>query len=313
MGFAPERPDMSDELLAYAKILTKAPAAPPPDQHWNVWGGSFGGESKASGDPVIGSNSVDVHNAGVTGGADYRVSPDSTVGFAVAGSETNFSMASGLGSGRGDIFQAAAYGSTRMEQYYVSAAGVFGGYDFSTARPVNIGGVTDQLSAKFAAYGLGGRVEAGRRFPLVAGFGATPFAALQAQSLWTPSYAETSASGSGFALNYAAQTTNRLRSELGGGFDGRYFAPGGEQLTYYARAAWAYQYLRDTSTNVAFLALPAAGFSVQGAQPPANAAVLTLGSVLAFTNRVSIHSKLEGEFGSGSTTYAATGTLQYSW
>jgi outer membrane autotransporter protein len=147
----------------------------------------------------------------------------------------------------------------------------------------------------------------------MAGFGVTPFAALQAQSLWTPSYTESSASGSGFALGYAAQTTSRLRSELGGGFDGRYFAPGGEQLSYYARAAWGHQYLRDTSTNVAFLALPAAGFSVQGARPPANAAVLTLGSVLAFTNRVSIHSKLEGEFGAGSTTYAATGTLQYSW
>jgi fibronectin-binding autotransporter adhesin len=94
MGFAPERPDMSDEPLAYAKILTKAPAALPPERRWDVWGGSFGGESTASGDPVIGSNSVDVHNAGVTGGADYRVSPDSTVGFAVAGSETNFSLSS---------------------------------------------------------------------------------------------------------------------------------------------------------------------------------------------------------------------------
>jgi hypothetical protein len=36
MGFAPERPDVPDELMAYAKIITKAPAAPPPDQRWNV-------------------------------------------------------------------------------------------------------------------------------------------------------------------------------------------------------------------------------------------------------------------------------------
>jgi uncharacterized protein with beta-barrel porin domain len=73
-------------------------------------------------------------------------------------------MSSGLGGGSGDIFQAAAFGSTRIEEFYVSAAGAFGGYDFSTSRQVSIGGVNDQLSAKFAAYGLGGRLETAAAF-----------------------------------------------------------------------------------------------------------------------------------------------------
>jgi autotransporter-associated beta strand protein len=313
MGFAPERSDVPDVLLAYAKNITKAPAAALYDDRWNVWGGAFGGQSIVSGDPTAGSNGADVRNFGVSTGFDRRLSPNSVVGFAVAGSGTNFSLSNGLGSGRGDIFQAAAYGSTRIDQFYVSAAGAFSADDLSTSRPVSIGGATDQLSAKFGAYGLGARLETGRRFPVAPGFGVTPFAALQGQSMWTPSYAESSALGSAFALSYGAQTTSRLRSELGAGIDGRYFVASGQLLTFYARAAWAYEYLRSTSVNAAFLALPAAGFSVQGAQPPANAAVLTLGSVVAFTNSVSFRTKLEGEFGRGSTTYAASGTLQYTW
>ena len=192
---------------------SQGPAAALYDDRWNVWGGAFGGQSTVSGDPTAGSNGVDVRNFGVSTGFDRRLSPDSVVGFAAAGSGTNFSLSNGLGSGRGDIFQAAAYGSTRIDQFYVSAAGVFSADDLSTSRTMSIGGATDQLSAKFDAYGLGARREAGRRFPVAPGFGVTPFAALQGQSMWTPSYAESSALGSAFALTYGAQTTNRLRSE----------------------------------------------------------------------------------------------------
>ena len=310
MGFAPERPAVPDVLLAYARNITKAPPAAPYDGGWSVWGGGFGGESIASGDPVAGSNGVDVHNAGFSTGFDRRLSNDSVVGFALAGGGTNFSMQNGLGGGRGDIFQAAAYGSTRIDQFYLAAAAALGHYELSTARSVNIGSVADQLNASFGAWGLGGRLEAGRRFPVAPGFGVTPFAAVQAQSMWTPAYSETSVFGTPFGLSFTSQTTDRLRSELGGGIDGRYVSTAGRIWTYYARAAWAHEYLRDTAVNTAFLTLPVAGFSVQGAQPPADAALLTLGSVVGLSHNVALRTKVEGEFGKGSTTYAGTGVCR---
>ena len=49
---------------------------------------------------------------GFASGIDYRVTPDTVVGFALAGGGTNWGLAQGLGSGRSDAFQAGVYGTT---------------------------------------------------------------------------------------------------------------------------------------------------------------------------------------------------------
>jgi uncharacterized protein with beta-barrel porin domain len=49
--------------------------------------------------------------------------------------------------------------------------------------------------------------------------GATPYAAVQAQSFRTPSYSETDLNGGGFALAYNGRTATDTRSELGARFE----------------------------------------------------------------------------------------------
>jgi hypothetical protein len=104
MGFAPEREATlpPDAALAYAKVL-KAPAykAPPIyEPHWTAWGAGFGGYNKTNGDPVVGSNDVTARDFGYAGGADYHVTRDTLLGFALAGGGTNWGLAQGLGGGR---------------------------------------------------------------------------------------------------------------------------------------------------------------------------------------------------------------------
>ena len=58
---------------------------------------------------------------GFAAGADYRISPATLAGFALAGGGTSFSV-NGFGSGRSDLFQAGAFLRHNAGPAYVTAA-----------------------------------------------------------------------------------------------------------------------------------------------------------------------------------------------
>ena len=175
IGFAPERSAAFpvDVALAYASVL-KAPAAPAQPavaaRPWNIWASGYGGNAHISGDPLTtGSHDTSVRDYGYAAGLDYRIAPDTTVGFALGGAGTDWSLASGLGGGRSDVFQAGLYGSKRWGPAYVSGALAYSTYWMSTDRFVSVFG-TDHLTSSFTAHNFGGRIEGGYRFtnPVVA-------------------------------------------------------------------------------------------------------------------------------------------------
>src|SRR3984957_15696833 len=98
--------------------------APPPtfDARFSAWGGAYGGSGTVRGDPVVGSSPTPGGAAGFGAGLDYRASPDTTWGFALAGGGTNWSLDSALGGGRSDFFQAGLYGSQHWGNAYSSGA-----------------------------------------------------------------------------------------------------------------------------------------------------------------------------------------------
>jgi len=135
IGFAPERPAMPDDVaLAYASVL-KAPVykATPFEQRFSVWGSAYGGTNRTNGDPnVAGSHDLTARAGGFAAGLDYRVTPDSVVGFALAGGGTNWGLAQGLGNGKSDAAQAGIYGSTRWGAAYVAASLAYTSHWMST-------------------------------------------------------------------------------------------------------------------------------------------------------------------------------------
>src|SRR5204862_8132063 len=109
---------------------------------------------------VIGSHDLSANTAGFAGGLDYRLTPDSVVGLALAGGGTKWSLSQGLGGGRSDAFQAGVYGATRSGPAYLAAAFAFTNHWMSTDRLA----VNDRLTADFNAQSYGGRLEGGYRF-----------------------------------------------------------------------------------------------------------------------------------------------------
>jgi uncharacterized protein with beta-barrel porin domain len=314
-GFAPEQAASlpPDVALAYASVL-KAPAYNAPtsfDQRWRLWGSAFGGTGKANGDPVVGSNNLTAGDFGVAAGADYRVTPNTVLGFGLAGGGTNWNLAQGLGGGRSNAFQFGLYGKSTLGPAYISAALAFANHWFTTNRTA----LGDRLSATFEGQSYAARAEAGYRFawPVSqASLGITPYAALQTQLLRTPSYRESDLSGGGFGLGYNAVSATDTRSELGARFDNLQLV-GSMPLILRARLAWAHDWVSNPALQAVFQALPGSNFIVNGAALAANSAIVTTAAELRINANWSLLAKFDGEFASNSQTYAGTGALRYSW
>jgi autotransporter-associated beta strand protein len=311
LGFAPERKDLPEDIaLAYSKVL-KAPPTPTPvyEPRLTVWGAGYGGSNRTSGDlAVIGSHDLSARTAGGAAGLDYRLTPDTVVGFALAGAGTDWSLSQGLGGGKSDAFQAGLYGATKSGPAYLAAAFAFANHWMSTDRTA----VGNHLTADFNAQSYGGRLEGGYRFGMLYG-GITPYAAIQAQSFHTPGFTETDVIANGFGLAFGSRDATDTRSELGTRFDRVLAVYSNAVLALRGRVAWAHDWVSDATLLPVFQALPGASFIVNGATLPKNSALTSAGAELRVANGVTLLAKFDGEFASHSTTYAGTGTFRYRW
>jgi uncharacterized protein with beta-barrel porin domain len=308
-AFAPEpqRPPLA--ASAYA-ALDQVAGVSPVDSRRTFWGSAYGGQATAAGDAALGSNTTRTSAAGFAAGLDWRATPDTVVGFALAGAGTGWNVGSGLGSGSSDAFQAGIYGTQQFGASYLAAAASYAWYAMSTKRTVTVSGM-DTLTADFHANNIGARIEAGHRFVAPWSIAVTPYAAAQAQAFFLPAYSESASSGSGqFALGYAADTATATRAELGSWFDTR--ALFGD-VHLFARLAWAHDWNGDTRATAFFQTLPGASFVVNGAAAPKDVALVTAGAGFRLSPALSISAKFEGEFANAYSSYAGSATFRYGW
>lgn len=321
LGFAPESPLSPAAVSAYASFnkAPTAPTAPTVDPRlWGIWAAAYGVQNNTSGDALAGTHDRTARAYGFATGLDYRVTRDTVVGFALGGGGTNYGLSDGLGGGHSDLVQAALYGSTRFDAAYVSAAVAYAFHSVTTDRYLTaLSG--DHLTADFSANNIGGRIEAGYRFVLPSIFGLPrygfiPYAAAQAQAFYVPSYNEGTVFGqSVFALEYAARTTTAYRTELGAWFDWSVGFDNGTALTLLTRAAWAHNESSDPTVIAFFQSLPGSNFTVIGANPARNSALLSAAAWLRLMDGWSLGAKFDGEFADRSQTYAGMGMVRYTW
>jgi outer membrane autotransporter protein len=317
--FAPERP-LPRQPLIYKAPAYKAPVGAAPDpRRWNVWAAGYGSQNKTTGDPVlVGSHDRSERTLGLAAGIDYRITPTTVAGFALGGGGTNFGLSGGFGGGHSDMLQAAVYSVTRVDAAYLSAALAYAWHRVSTDRVLSVAG-TDDLTARFSANNVGGRIEGGYRFAVpdvffLPGSGITPYAAFQEQAFRTPSYSEIAASGSPtFALAYVAQTTTTTRTELGVWFDRMIALDNGTILTLRSREAWAHDHWSDPRVTAMFQSLPGSSFTEFGAAPARDLLLSSAGAEVRFKNGVAVAGWFDSELAKGSQTYTGTARLSYMW
>ncbi|RAI38991.1 hypothetical protein CH338_10845 [Rhodoplanes elegans] len=301
--------------LGYAKsprIMGKAPASDvvaAVPLGWSVWGSAYGGANKTAGDARVGSNDVTARTGGVMAGADYRVAPGTTLGFALGGGLTGWDAANGLGSGSGDAFQAGLYGVTRPGPWYLAGALSFTQQWAKTERTAFAG---DRLEGRFAPQTYGGRLETGWRYVTPTG-AITPYGAVQVQRYHVPEFSEADLGGGGYALAYAGRNTDAMRSELGARVEHFTLLSDQALLALHGRLAWAHDRISDPTMTAVFQALPGSSFAVAGATPASDLALLSAGAEVRLASGWALAARFDGELASQAQTYSGTGTLRYAW
>lgn len=280
----------------------------PDPRRWEFWAGGYGGNSKTDGEFSVGSHERTSTLRGFAVGADHRISPDTEIGFAVGGGNTDFDLSNWLGGGRSNMVQAAVYGRTNFDRAYFTAALAYAYHDVSTDRSVTVAGY-DQYAAEFAAHNGAVHIEAGYRADWL-----TPYAALRVQAIRTPAYRENTAVGaSTFALAYEANTTTFARVELGARAEHSFALDPGTSLSVRAGAAWAHDYWSETEMQASFQELPGSPFTVTGAEPATDSLLLSAGTEVAFLSGFAIGGSVDGQFAEGFQSYTGSGELKYRW
>jgi outer membrane autotransporter protein len=247
---------------------------------------------------------------GFAGGMDYHFSPSAIAGFALAGGGTNWGLANALGGGRSDAFQVGGYGIDWFGAAYLAGALSFSNHWFTTNREV----LGDQLTANFNGQSYGARIEGGYRYAVLPTLGVTPYGAVQFQDFHTPSYSESQSdlTSGDFGLSVNAMNATDVRTELGSRFDAPTLVYG-MPLVFYGRVAWAHDFVDNPALSAGFQTLPGTNFTVFGAPIPHDSALASAGAKLLLSANWSLIAKFDGEFASGSQTYAGSGTLRYTW
>ena len=309
MGFAPDEQASlpPDVALIYAATFD-TPSEGPSDQRWSVWGTGYGGSGTTGGNATIGSHNLSAQTYGYAAGVDYRLSPSTVAGFALAGGGTSWGLTDSLGKGSSQALQVGGYGMSWFGPAYLAGAISFANNWFTTKRSA----LGDRLQANFTGQSYAARLEGGYRVPVYSTLSVTPYGAVQFQDFSTPGYSESDMSGGGYGLSYAAMNTTEVRTELGARFRDPTLLDG-RPLILFGRLAWAHDFVSNPALNATFEALPGSSFTVYGAPIAHDSALPTLGAQYFISPSWSVIAKFEGEFAAGQKTYAGTGSLRYTW
>lgn len=285
---------------AYGAIYGRPSLAAP---HWNVWAAGFGGSQVST----SGSGSAS-RSFGTVAGADYSFSPQTRMGFALAGGGTGF--ANNFSSGRSDLFQAGAFVRHTTGAAYVATALAYGWQaiigDYQ-ATPAGIG----QLNAAINANAYSGRLEGGYRFA-TPWLGITPYAAAQITTFRLPSNTAQPPSANAFPGTSGGDGFTSSRTELGLRTSTSFALPG-RVMNLRGRLAWAHDFSAGQSIPAAFQSLPGQGFIVGGTALAPNAALTGIAIELRDLNGWSATANFDSELSSLVRSHTGKAMLRYAW
>jgi outer membrane autotransporter protein len=252
--------------------------------------------------------------AGGAGGIDYRVSSALLLGVALGYTNSAHYLDGFDSRGSSDGYYAGAYASLNDGAFYFDALAGYAFYDNRMRRGIAFPGFgprTAYGSARADQYFA--QLESGYKFAPATGFTISPFMRLQGSATAQAAFAETGANSLDLAI--AARTTNSFRTipgvDLATQFDVGWQSPLALQL----RLGWAHEFIDDFSRPVtaSFAGAPAAGFTVVGAVPPRDSAIVGFNATTNIGRSTSLYLRYDGDFNSGATTHAAAVGVRMTW
>ncbi len=251
-----------------------------------------------NGETTIGSSRRSASDWHMAFGADVAVHPTTIIGVAASGGQATASLANRLGSAKADVFQFGLNSMSRFGAFSLNLAGSWSILDVDTERAVPALGA-GSVKASYRTQVWSGRAEAAyAAWRITESFTISPFAALQASSARNPGFVEKVNGGiAAHSLAVNGQGNGQARGELGIRLDFASLGPN-DAVKIYARAAWAHYFSDDAKVSASLTGLAGSAFTVTGARPTKNSALLGLGADVnlggGLTFGASINSELAG-------------------
>lgn len=268
--------------------------------HWNVWSAGFGGSQVST----SGSGSVSRSFATVAG-ADYSLSPQTRMGFALAGGGTGF--ANNYASGQSDLFQAGVFVRHTVGPAYVSTALAYGWQAITNEHPVTSAG-TDQLNTALNATAYAGRVESGYRFA-IPWLGISPYAAAEVTTFHLPGTAaaySTAAAAAGDSIVTDSRAEFGLHASTS-------FVLARSVMNLRGRLAWAHDFSAVQSLPTAFQSLPGQSLIPGSTALAPNAALAGLALELRGMDGWFAAASFDSALSSQVRSYTGKAALRYTW
>jgi uncharacterized protein with beta-barrel porin domain len=280
---------------------------------FSVWGSALGGLGSVQGD---GNASTLTYNfGGAAAGIDYRLDPHFLVGLGAGYTGGTQWVDSFMGKGSSNTVSVAAYGSFTQAGFYADA---LAGYAYSNnqmQRQIQISGLQPRTANGSAgANQFLGQVETGYKVPIHAPAAATmtPFARLQVSSINQAAFSEWGADA--LSLNVAQQTTTSVRTTLGADLAGAIGLSDTRTLDLGLRLGWLHEYANTARPiTAAFAGAPSAAFTVYGATPQRDSAVIGFSASTTVAAATQLYLRYDGDVGSGSDNHALNVGVRLSW
>ncbi|WP_421998886.1 autotransporter outer membrane beta-barrel domain-containing protein [Reyranella sp.] len=280
---------------------------------WSAWGGAVGGTGTIAGSNNAGTFTYSV--GGFAGGLDRKFTENFLAGVTV-GYQTGGQWTGGL-AGRSvtDTVLAGLYGSFTQGPVYVDALAAYAYNSNQMWRSIGIPGLQPRTAyGKTGANQFLGQIEGGYRFELggAASYYVTPFALLQGSTASQNAFTETGAQS--LNLSVAQQTSGSLRTIFGAQLGADLDVGLRSRIASQLRLGWSHDYA-DTGRPVtaSFAGAPATPFTVLGASPTRDAAVIGFSASTDIAEALGVYVRYEGTIGGQDSSHALIAGLRMTW
>ncbi len=279
----------------------------------SAWASALGGLGSVLGD---GNASTLTYNfGGAAAGLDYRFDPRFLVGLGAGYTHGTQWVNSFMGQGWSDSVSVAAYGSFTQSNFYLDALAGYAYFNNQLQRQILIPGLQQRTATgSTGANQFLGQAEGGYKVDVYAPAMATitPFGRLQISSVTQNAFSESGAQS--LSLNVAQQTTNSLRTTIGADLASSIGLGNERKLDVAVRLGWQHE-LADTGRPItaAFAGAPGNSFTVFGATPARDAAVVGLQAITNIAEATQVYLRYDGGVGGGTDNHALMAGLRMSW
>jgi outer membrane autotransporter protein len=279
----------------------------------SAWASALGGLGSVLGD---GNASTLTYNfGGAAAGIDYRLDPRFLVGLGTGYTHGTQWVNSFMGQGWSDSVSVAAYGSFTQAGFYVDALAGYAYFNNQLQRQILIPGLQQRTATgSTGANQFLGQIEAGYKVGIYAPAAATitPFGRLQISSVTQNAFSESGAQS--LSLNVAQQTTNSRRTTIGADLGSSIGIGNDKKVDFAVRLGWQHEFA-DTGRPItaAFAGAPGNSFTVFGATPARDSAVVGLQATTTIAAATQVYLRYDGAVGGGTDNHALMAGLRMSW